>query len=92
MQETGDLPCNIKFLIEGEEEIGSPNLIKYVQKYKEKFKSDLVIWESGYVDKDDKAIVSLGQKGILNVEIKVHGPSWDVHRAWPLQLRALLGD
>ena len=79
LQETGDLPCNIKFLIEGEEEIGSPNLIKYVQKYKEKFKSDLVIWESGYVDKDDKAIVSLGQKGILNVEIKVHGPSRDVH-------------
>ncbi len=79
LQETGDLPCNIKFLIEGEEEIGSPNLIKYVQKYKEKFKSDLVIWESGYVDKDDKAIVSLGQKGILNVEIRVHGPSRDVH-------------
>ena len=79
LQETGHLPCNIKFLIEGEEEIGSPNLIKYVQKYKEKFKSDLVIWESGYVDKDDKAIVSLGQKGILNVEIRVHGPSRDVH-------------
>ena len=32
LQETGDVPCNIKFLIEGEEEIGSPNLIKYVQK------------------------------------------------------------
>ena len=64
LQETGDVPCNIKFLIEGEEEIGSPNLIKYVQRYKEKFKSDLVIWESGYVDKDDRAIISLGQKGI----------------------------
>ena len=79
LQETGDVPCNIKFLIEGEEEIGSPNLIKYVQRYKEKFKSDLVIWESGYVDKDDRAIISLGQKGILNVEINVHGPSRDVH-------------
>ena len=79
MRETGDVPCNIKFLVEGEEEIGSPNLIKYVQKYKEKFKSDLVIWESGYVDNDDRAIISLGQKGILNVEIKVHGPSRDVH-------------
>jgi acetylornithine deacetylase/succinyl-diaminopimelate desuccinylase-like protein len=79
LQETGDVPCNIKFLIEGEEEIGSPNLIKYVQRYKEKFKSDLVIWESGYIDKDDRAIISLGQKGILNVEIKVHGPSRDIH-------------
>lgn len=79
LQETGDVPCNIKFLIEGEEEIGSPNLIKYVQRYKEKFKSDLVIWESGYIDKDDRAIISLGQKGILNVEIRVHGPSRDIH-------------
>ena len=79
LQETGDVPCNIKFLIEGEEEIGSPNLIKYVQRYKEKFKSELVIWESGYIDKDDRAIISLGQKGILNVEIKVHGPSRDIH-------------
>ena len=79
LQETGDVPCNIKFLIEGEEEIGSPNLLKYAERYKDKFKSDLVIWESGYIDKDDRAIISLGQKGILNIEIKVHGPSRDVH-------------
>ena len=79
LHETGDIPCNIKFLIEGEEEIGSPNLLKYVQRYKDKFRSDLVIWESGYIDKDDRAIISLGQKGILNIEIKVHGPSRDVH-------------
>ncbi|CAN5755622.1 M20/M25/M40 family metallo-hydrolase [soil metagenome] len=79
LRETEDVPCNIKFLIEGEEEIGSPNLIKYVQRFREKFKSDLVIWESGYIDTDDRAIISLGQKGILNVEIKVHGPSRDVH-------------
>lgn len=79
LREKGDVPCNIKFLVEGEEEIGSPNLIKYVQRYKEKFISDLVMWESGYIDKDDRAIISLGQKGILNVEIKVHGPSRDVH-------------
>ncbi len=79
LRETGDVPCNIKFLIEGEEEIGSPNLIKYVQRFREKFKSDLVIWESGYIDTDDRAIISLGQKGILTVEIKVHGPSRDVH-------------
>jgi acetylornithine deacetylase/succinyl-diaminopimelate desuccinylase-like protein len=79
LKETGDVPCNIKFLIEGEEEIGSPNLGKYIQKFKDKLQTDLVIWESGYVDKDGRAIVSLGQKGILNTEIKVHGPSRDIH-------------
>lgn len=79
LKETGDVPCNIKFLIEGEEEIGSPNLGKYIQKFKDKLQTDLVIWESGYVDMDGRAIVSLGQKGILNTEIKVHGPSRDIH-------------
>jgi acetylornithine deacetylase/succinyl-diaminopimelate desuccinylase-like protein len=79
LKETGDIPCNVKFLIEGEEEIGSPNLEKYIQKFKDKLQADLVIWESGYVDKDGRAIVSLGQKGILNSEIKVHGPSRDIH-------------
>ena len=79
LKKTGDVPCNIKFLIEGEEEIGSPNLSKYIQKFKQKLQSDLVIWESGYVDKDERAIISLGQKGILNIEITVYGPSIDTH-------------
>lgn len=79
LQKTGDVPCNIKFLVEGEEEIGSPNLADYVRKYKQKLDCDLVIWESGYVDKDQRAIISLGQKGILNTEISVNGPSRDIH-------------
>ncbi len=79
LQKTGDVPCNIKFLVEGEEEIGSPNLSDYVRKYKQKLDCDLVIWESGYVDKDQRAIISLGQKGILNTEISVNGPSRDIH-------------
>ncbi len=79
LQKTGDVPCNIKFLVEVEEEIGSPNLSDYVRKYKQKLDCDLVIWESGYVDKDQRAIISLGQKGILNAEISVNGPSRDIH-------------
>lgn len=79
LQKTGDVPCNIKFLVEGEEEIGSPNLSDYVRKYKQKLDCDLVIWESGYIDKDQRAIISLGQKGILNTEISVNGPSRDIH-------------
>lgn len=79
LKQTGDVPCNIKFLIEGEEEIGSPNLNKYLLEYIERFHCDLVIWESGYIDKKGRSIISLGQKGILDVEFKVQGPSRDVH-------------
>jgi acetylornithine deacetylase/succinyl-diaminopimelate desuccinylase-like protein len=79
LKQTGDVPCNIKFLIEGEEEIGSPNLNKYLLKYGDRFKCDLIIWESGYIDNKGRSIISLGQKGILNVELKVKGPSRDVH-------------
>jgi acetylornithine deacetylase/succinyl-diaminopimelate desuccinylase-like protein len=79
LKQTGDVPCNIKFLIEGEEEIGSPHLDKYLIKYAEKFHCDVVIWESGYIDNKGRSIISLGQKGILNVEIKVNGPARDVH-------------
>ncbi len=79
LQKNGDVPCNIKFLIEGEEEVGSPHLFTYVKRYNEKLNSDLVIWESGYVDKDNRAIISLGQKGILNAEIGINGPCRDIH-------------
>ncbi|MBA3750293.1 MAG: M20/M25/M40 family metallo-hydrolase [Nitrosopumilus sp.] len=79
LKQTGDVPCNIKFIIEGEEEIGSPNLNKFLLKYADKFKCDLVIWESGYIDNQGRSIISLGQKGILNVELKVQGPARDIH-------------
>ncbi len=75
----GDLPCNVKFIVEGEEEIGSPHLKDYLVEYKDKLKCDFVIWESGFVDPKGRAIISLGQKGILCVEILVKGPSHDIH-------------
>lgn len=79
LQQTGDVPCNIKFLIEGEEEIGSNNISKYINKYKNKFKNDLVIWEFGYVDEKEHPIISLGMKGLLYVEMTATGPCRDVH-------------
>ncbi len=79
LKQTGDVPCNIKFLIEGEEEIGSPNLNKYLLEYDERFYCDLIIWESGYIDKKGRSIISLGQKGILIVEFNVQGPVRDVN-------------
>ena len=49
LKHTGDVPINVKFLIEGQEEIGSNNISEYIDKYKSKFKTDLVVWEFGYI-------------------------------------------
>jgi acetylornithine deacetylase/succinyl-diaminopimelate desuccinylase-like protein len=73
------VPCNVKFIVEGEEEIGSVHLKDYIILYKENFKCDGVIWESGFVDTIGRPIISLGQKGILSIEIISKGPYRDVH-------------
>ncbi len=79
LEETGDVPCNMKFVIEGEEEIGSIHLDDYLAKYKNEFKCDGVIWEFGYVDDQDRPIISLGMKGLLYVELVAKGPVRDAH-------------
>ncbi|MFZ0513927.1 MAG: M20/M25/M40 family metallo-hydrolase [Candidatus Nitrosopolaris sp.] len=79
LKKTGDVPCNIKFIVEGEEEIGSVNIEKYLSKYRQKLAADVVIWEFGYVDEKNKPIISLGMKGLLYVELVARGPSRDVH-------------
>lgn len=79
LKETGDVPCNVKFIVEGEEEIGSIHLENYLYKYKEKFVSDGIIWEFGYIDTKDRPIISLGVKGLLYTELTAKGPSRDLH-------------
>ncbi len=79
LKTTGDVPCNIKFVIEGEEETGSANIEKYLKKYKKKFSNDGVIWEFGYVDAKNRPIIGLGMKGLLFVELSVKEPIQDVH-------------
>ena len=79
LKQRGDVPINIKFLIEGEEEIGSKNIAKYLKKYNTKFKTDVVIWEFGYINQEQKPIISLGMKGLLYVELTAQGASRDVH-------------
>src|SRR5919112_2351216 len=79
LKHTGDVPVNIKFLVEGEEETGSNNISSYINKYKNKLKTDLVIWEFGYIDQKERPIISLGMKGLLYVEMTAIGPSRDVH-------------
>jgi acetylornithine deacetylase/succinyl-diaminopimelate desuccinylase-like protein len=75
----GDVPCNIKFVIEGEEEIGSANIEAYLKKYRTKFACDAVIWEFGYVDSKDRPIIGLGMKGLLFVELLAKEAVRDAH-------------
>jgi acetylornithine deacetylase/succinyl-diaminopimelate desuccinylase-like protein len=79
LKKTGDLPCNVKFMVEGEEEVGSVHIDQYLTRYKEKLKCDGVIWEFGYVDAKDRPIISLGMKGLLYVELIAKGPARDAH-------------
>jgi acetylornithine deacetylase/succinyl-diaminopimelate desuccinylase-like protein len=79
LKKTDDVPCNIKFVIEGEEETGSANIGAYLKKYRTKFACDAVIWEFGYVDAKNRPVIGLGMKGLLYVEMTAKEPSQDVH-------------
>ena len=79
LKETGDVPCNVKFVIEGEEETGSAHIEKYLKKYKKKFSCDGIIWEFGHVDNKDRPIIDLGMKGLLYVELSLRESNMDSH-------------
>ena len=81
LEATEDVPCNFKFLFEGEEEIGSIHLAEYARKYPEIFKADAVIWEFGGVDPKERPTVTLGVKGILYVQLTATNARTDAHSA-----------
>ncbi|MBM3157529.1 MAG: M20/M25/M40 family metallo-hydrolase [Chloroflexi bacterium] len=75
----GRLPISVKFVIEGEEEIGSPHLAKFVEQNKRLLKANACIWECGGMNWKNQPTVSLGVKGILYVQLETRGASVDVH-------------
>jgi acetylornithine deacetylase/succinyl-diaminopimelate desuccinylase-like protein len=75
----GKLPVNIKFVVEGEEEIGSPHLEEFAEANPEKVKTDGFIWENGYKSSDGRPQIRLGVKGMLYVELRVKGANIDLH-------------
>ena len=75
----GELPCHVKFVIEGEEEIGSPNMPAFVADHQEKLAADACIWEFGSVDAAGAPNQSLGMRGICYVELSVETAVMDAH-------------
>jgi len=78
----GELPCNVKFCFEGEEETGSVHLHQYVSKYTDLFKADAVIWEYGTVDTKGTPMVTLGVKGMIYLEFVLRSLSQDAHSSY----------
>jgi len=75
----GELPCNVKFLIEGEEEIGSVNLTPFVEDHTDLLAADACLWEFGYVNHEGVPIQYAGLRGICYVELSIRTASRDVH-------------
>ena len=77
----GALPLDVLFVVEGEEEIGSPNLGAFAEENRDKLQADGCIWESGYRDTLGRLEILLGVKGILAVDLSVRCVDRDLHSA-----------
>lgn len=75
----GELPCRVKYFVEGEEEVGSPNIPGAIDAYKEKFAADGCIWEFGSVDYSGRPEQTLGMRGLCYIELEVKTASLDCH-------------
>ncbi len=79
MMKTNSLPCNVKFMIEGEEEVGSSNLGEYVKNNKEQLKADIILISDTSMIANDIPSINVGLRGLSYVEIEVTGPNRDLH-------------
>jgi acetylornithine deacetylase/succinyl-diaminopimelate desuccinylase-like protein len=79
MMETNTLSCNVKFMIEGEEEVGSVNLGTYVKENKEKLKADVILISDTSMLANDLPSINVGLRGLSYVEVEVTGPNRDLH-------------
>ncbi len=79
MAQEGGLPLNVKFLFEGEEEIGSPQLPAFVTRHAGELAADLVISADGAMWRPGEPSLSLASKGLVTMDITVHGASTDLH-------------
>ena len=79
MLQSGELPCNVKFMIEGEEEVGSVNLGVFIKQNKEKLKADIILVSDTGMLANDVPSITTGLRGLSYVEVEVVGPNRDLH-------------
>lgn len=79
MNQTGNLPCNLKFIIEGEEEVGSANLIPFIKANQEKIKADFAILSDTSMLSNEQPSIPVGLRGLCYLEVEVTGPNRDLH-------------
>ena len=79
MVKTNTLPCNVKFMLEGEEEIGSGSLAKWIVKYKNLVKADIILVSDTSMIASDVPSITTGLRGLAYWEIEVTGPQADLH-------------
>lgn len=79
MTSTDQLPCNVKFMIEGEEEVGSVNLGVFVKNNQEKLKNDVILISDTGMIANDIPSITTGLRGLSYVEVEVTGPNRDLH-------------
>ena len=74
-----DLPLRIKYLIEGEEEIGSPSFKGFLSEYKDRLKADMVLVSDTGSPSPEQLVITTGLRGLAGFEVKVKGPKSDLH-------------
>lgn len=75
----GTLPVNVKFIAEGEEEIGSPTLEGFAEANQDLIQADGTVWEGGFLDETERLVVYCGAKGICYVQLRARGANMDLH-------------
>ena len=79
MYKTGNLSCNVRFMIEGEEEIGSNNLGQFLKENKERLKGDVILISDTSILGNDTPSIDVGLRGLCYMEVEVTGPNRDLH-------------
>jgi len=79
LNSTGELKCNVKFMIEGEEEVGSDGLEEFVKKNKGMLSADVILISDTSILANDSPSITVGLRGLSYVEVEVTGPNKDLH-------------
>jgi acetylornithine deacetylase/succinyl-diaminopimelate desuccinylase-like protein len=79
MIQNNELPCNVKFMIEGEEEIGSPSLEWFVKEHTDKLKNDIILISDTGMISNSQPSITTGLRGLSYMEVTVTGPNRDLH-------------